>query len=487
MKLISISITVLYFIAYLSAQETKFNSPRLNRHQFQGITFKESIDKGYKWCQWFTDEDKKNSTPQDEIDLENWKNTHNFTEKQNRPNHTLKVDYTKGPLDKEEFDYLQREGYVPPEKLPYSPKELIDRIVTESKAYYAGIADGTNTYGGTNHIQWFLPSIGELMAKNSDFFQKLGHQILGYEHDVLSAAHLIYVPKGKGKAMLHNDWSATSLWNDNPSTELDEYYMNVYISLTKTSEKTSPLFVYPRTHLDYNHSDTTSEYVLKNYKVSEKYKEVHYRTMYRSATIPIRKGQEAAAGEKHVYGIGMCPVYQFYENTFDAENMYGMYAPSNPGEYTMFNPAVMHSSEWTNEEDEPRMSLVVVFIKNANLPYGLAYYFLNNKYYLGDIVNLFTNKLQWTKDTVLYKIEEVCEMFADYFEISEVSVRQCIDEKRYYKDDEYIQLVATNGKSTTPLQSHKDAYEIMQCMQSHQHVISEKLYGEKQFDEAKEL
>lgn len=468
---ITIFLQILLGKLCLTSDIDKNSSSRQNRPLHYGITLKESIMKGYNSCREYYDEVMTNlgDLDKEERDKENqsyqnWRKTHNFEQKPNTHDATLDAAWTEGPMSKEELAFLQKEGYLPPGILPYAPKELMDRVAAEAKKYQESLENGTSVYGGTNYINWFIPSIAELMAKNSDYLLEIGKQVLGEDHDALIAPHLIHVPKGKGKATLHNDWTSTSLWNDNDAVNFTDYYINGYISLTQTSAKSSPLFIYPRTHGTFMHSDTTSQHVLKNYKVSDEYKELMYRTLWKSHSLPVRKSQEAAAGEKHVYGIGMCAAYQWYENEFDSENIRGVYMETSQGEMTMFNPGVMHSSEWANENDEPRMSLVLVFINSKSLSNNYTYYFMNNKYYLGDFVNLFTNQLKWAKENMLYKVDEIVDTLALYYKQSKEKVKGCIDEKRFFKDDQYMSYGNTTKGTNSPLVSLKDTHEILVCI-----------------------
>merc|ERR1711939_723997 len=167
--------------------------------------------------------------------------------------------------------------------------------------------------------------------------QELGGQVWGSEYGLSMTAHLIYVPKGMGKAMLHNDWTATSLWTDSPGFKAEGYYMNMYVALSDADHNTSALKIYPRTHHHYHHCDQLYDESIKKGWVEEDFKEIGYKTLFRSWSLPQRLSGEAHKAEKTDYGLGMCGAYHWYLNHWDTDNIRGVYpAKMNTGEHTLF-------------------------------------------------------------------------------------------------------------------------------------------------------
>lgn len=389
---------------------------------------------------------------------------HDFDKNINKHNWWLDVPYSKGVFAKDEFDFIQEEGWLPPNKLPYAPKELMDKIVIEADDFVnAQIDDPENIFQGTNHLQWWLPNISELMAGNQDYFAEIMKQITGKSGTFLTSAHLIHVKKGKGKAMLHNDVTAVNLWNQNPVFDIESYFMNLYIALTPTDENTSALFVYPKTHKQINYSDKIWKVSQEEDLVEEEFKRYGNEALFTSASLPQKQSQEAHKGEKDDYGIGMCGVYHWYDKHYDSENLKGKFVRMAPGEYTLFNPNTMHSSEWPNKKDHPRMSLVLVLIRTYLPPWDISYYFMNDKYHLGKVANLFTDQLIYARENLMYTNEELVDRFARHYNKKEDHIRKCLMTKQRFKDNKHINLVSIVGDTNMPALSLVDCYETAAC------------------------
>jgi hypothetical protein len=433
-----------------------------------GQTLHESIQSGYATCHtWVADADPESKLPGEIQKFKDYINS-DIPSPTIIPNPYTSIPYTEGPLSEPELSHIQETGYLGPKKLAFGDLDMIDGVAAECHDYNAKLASGQSEYGGTNHLQWFLPKTSELLRKNTPLFDQIAKQISGVSSssNIGWTAHLIWVGPNKGKAMLHSDWTSVSLWANSPSFQITSYFHNIYISLTDADETTSPLHFYTGTHKDAIYADTGLRHGLKNYKISEKDKEIMYTTLNRSSKLQMRRSAEAHKGEKDDYGLGICGSYPWFEDKYDTKNLRGAYYDVPRGYFSQFNPMMLHSSEYKNTSGKPRMSLVLTFNTIPQIPpFNMAYFFLNNRLHLGSLASLFTDTLKHSTENALYTKTEFAALQAKWWGISEKRAEECLSHVMYYKDNNYMQLINVMGDSNIPLVNIEDVASILRCMQ----------------------
>jgi len=226
--------------------------------------------------------------------------------------------------------------------------------------------------------------------------------------------------------MLHNDITATSLYIDKHVSGIAGYFLNMHVALTDIDHDSSGVTIYPETHKQIlNPVRAYLEAKALNLLDTQGREEVMMNIAL-SAGVNWKAGTEARHGESHIYGAGMCSTFHYLQHHFKEKDIEGFIYQVKAGDFLLFDPVLLHGSSSTNQNDHARISLVITFVKQPKVPFGVEYLIMNNKFYIKDFINLFTSYMENISHEMLYEKSDLTEMLSYNYSILPNQVESCM-------------------------------------------------------------
>ena len=260
-------------------------------------------------------------------------------------------------LTTEELQKLWSDGIIEPKKLPNFSDNLAKKLYEDVNSfieYYERIKSAELSRLGN----FFVISALQLLEENIDAFLQPSISIYNTTKLYLTTQPF-RVSSGEGLYHLHSDYTYVT------ESDLSMRMLNFHIALSKVTDNSSPLMIFPGTHRELVTQESAYKYIFNN-KMLGNEEELLLKALACSyeyfGTVP---DDYLNIREQTPYKYDYAPcskpfIYKYYLDRFASEpDINSVYTVNDIGEYTLFIPSLLHYSLTPNMEVLPRVSIVI--------------------------------------------------------------------------------------------------------------------------------
>jgi ectoine hydroxylase-related dioxygenase (phytanoyl-CoA dioxygenase family) len=397
-------------------------------------------------------------------EFETFISSYNFDKNKNIPNKYIKVDYQPGPLTSLQFSYLQEDGFAPPLLLPHFTKELQSAMIEDINSYVDNMhSSGSTSHKGSMYINWFIPSINEMINQNRDYLLSLVKQISGIDSDdkLIMTAHLItagldaqshYLKLEQNGYMLHDDISSVSMWTQECGVKQEDYIINLHIALTDVTKNHCPIGFVPKTHKENIYADAAYRESLVQELLTDLESDNALKALFISSQLSksLDKTTTLENGETPDYALGMCASYKYIEQNNDP-NLEGVFYENNAGSFITFYPTTLHGAFSLCDSDNSRISIILSFFHKQAAPSFLnEYHIFNDKYYAGSMLSYFTDRISKAKKCI-FEVEKLKKSLSTHYNVTEEIMSRYFDKLQSYPDNQYLSYANALTSESLPI------------------------------------